>query len=223
MVGAPDPDRRDEVNAAIARFKAEPDEQTYEAVFAVMEATVVPLQAEDCWYAFRNMGRGKYYMKSISAKLTSSTSLISTGAGQHFRFVRADEPGCYYVQCAKDMGYLAPTGSDSQQLTLVAAKADAGIYAVSSNLRGQSFIICQNPTGNHACLSLSENADKVLPATASDASRWYIEVTAYVPAEVELTVVDTNENGAGFDLSGRPVTVLDKGICIVNRKKMLIK
>lgn len=223
MVGAPDPERRDEVNAAIARFKEKPNEETYEAVFATMTATVVPLQVDDCWYAFRNMGRGKYYMKSISAKLTSSTSLISTGAGQHFRFVRADEEGCYYVQCAKDMGYLTPTGSDSQQLTLVTAKDEAGLYAVSSNLRGQSLIVCQNPTGNHACLSLSENGDKVLPASATDASRWYIEATAYVPAEVERVTVESDEKEEVFDLSGRGVTLSDKGIYIINRKKILIK
>lgn len=222
MVGAPDPAKRDEVDVAIARFKADPNEQTYEAVFATMDASVVTLQAEDCWYAFRNMGRGKYYMKSISSKLTSSSSLISSGAGQHFRFVRADGEGRYYVQCAKDMGYLTPTGIDSQQLTIVAEKADAGIYIVDSNLRGQSFIICQNPIGPHAFLSLSENCDKVVPARPTDASRWYIEATAYVPAKVE-GVVEAGEKDGVFDLLGRRASERDKGIFIAGRKKILIK
>ncbi len=223
MVGAPDPARRDEVDVAIARFKAEPNEQTHEAVFAAMEATVVPLQMDDCWYAFRYSGQSKRYMKNISSKLTSSTSLISSGAGQYFRFVSADGNGCYYVQCAKDMGYLAPTGSDSQQLTLVADKSDAGIYSVSSNLRGQSFIVCQNPVGSHACLSLSENFDKVLPAARSEASRWYIEATAFIPAGIEEIINDESSNIIFLDVSGRRRLAPEKGFYIVNGKKMLIK
>ena len=223
MVGAPDPLRREEVDAAIDRFKADPNEQTYEAVFTAMEATIVSLQAEDCWYAFRNMGRGKYYMKNISSKLTSSSSLISSGAGQHFRFICADGNGRYYIQCAKDMSYLVPTGSDSQQLTLVAEKVDAGIYSISSNLRGQSFIVCQNPTGSHAFLSLSENRDKVLPASPTDASRWFIEVTAFIPANVDEVVVEIDEKRDMFDLSGRRVAPGERGIYIVGNKKKLIK
>lgn len=223
MVGAPDPARRDEVDVAIARFKAEPNEQTHEAVFAAMEATVVPLQMDDCWYAFRYSGQSKRYMKNISSKLTSSTSLISSGAGQYFRFVSADGNGCYYVQCAKDMGYLAPTGSDSQQLTLVADKSDAGIYSVSSNLRGQSFIVCQNPIGHHACLSLNENYDKVVPAARSEVSRWYIEATSFIPAYIEEIVEDESSRSTIFDFSGRRRIVSEEGIYIVNGKKMLIK
>ena len=211
------------MDAAIARFKEDPNEQTYQAVFAAMEATVVPLQSEECWYAFRNMGRGKYYMKNISSKLTSSTSLISSGAGQHFRFVRADGDERYYVQCAKDMSYLAPTGSDSQQLTLVAGKGDAGIYSVSSNLHGRSFVVCQNSQGSHAFLALSENCDKVLPATATDASRGCIEATAYVPAGVGEALVEKDEKSVDFDLSGRRTAAQERGIYVVGNKKTLIK
>lgn len=211
------------MDAAIANFRANPSQETYEAVFLAMEATAVPLQTGDCWYALRNMGRGKFYMKNISSRLTSSTSLISSGAGQHFRFIQADAEGHYYVQCAKDMGYLSPTGSDGQQLTFVAHKADAGIYAVSSNLHGQSFLVCRNPSGAHAYLSLNETCDKVLPAAATDDARWFIEETAFVPAGVDAVAFDDPGEEMEFDLSGRRSGQQEKGIFIIGNKKVLIK
>lgn len=211
------------MDAAIAYFKANPSQETYEAVFAALEATAVTLRTDDCWYALRNMGRGKFYMKNISSRLTSSTSLISSGAGQHFRFVGTGTEGHYYVQCAKDMSYLSPTGAGSQQLTLVADRADAGVYAVSSNLHGQSFLVCQNPSGANVFLSLGEMCDKVLPSSATDAARWYIEETAFVPAGMENRAMDVSGSDAIFDLSGRPSKPTEKGFFIIGSKKVLMK
>lgn len=211
------------MDAAIARLRSDPSEQNYEAVFATMEATAVPLDVDDCWYALRNYGRGKYYMKNISSRLTSSSSLISTGAGQHFRFVRADGDGRYYVQCAKDMSYLSPTGSDSQQLTLVAHRADAGIYTVSSSLQGLSVLSCQNPTGSHRALTLNETCDKVLPAAPSDASRWFIEVTAFIPTGLDEAEADEGESGTWYDLAGRSSDGNRRGFFVVGNKKIWIK
>lgn len=211
------------MDAAIAYFKANPSQETYEAVFAALEATAVTLRTDDCWYALRNVGRGKFYMKNISSRLTSSTSLISSGAGQHFRFVGTGAEGHYFVQCAKDMSYLSPTGGNSQQLTFVENRADAGIYVVSSNLLGQSFLVCQNPSGANVFLSLNEMCDKVLPSSATDAARWYIEETAFVPAGMENTAMDVGDSDVSFDLSGRPSKRVEKGIFIIGSKKVLIK
>jgi len=223
IVGAPDPTRRSEVDAAVARFKANPCEETYNDIFATMTSTIVPLQADDTWYAFRNYGRGKHYMKNISSKLTTSVSLISSGAGQHFRFLRADADEHYYLQCARGMSFLAPTGTNSEQLTFVTSTSDAGIYTIESNLRGQSLIACLNPEGTTTHLTLNETCDKVLPAAPSDASRWYVEATDYIPTSIEELSNEINDETPRYDLNGRRVTQSAKGILITKNKKMWIK
>ena len=210
------------MDAAIGRFKANPCEQTYKDVFACLSETVVTLVEGDCWYAFRNKGRGKFYWKNISSRLTSSTSLISSSAAQHFRFLRAEDDG-YYVQSGRDMSYLSPTGSDSRQLTLVEQKADAGIYRVIPSLNGQSLIVCRNPAGSHAYLSLNEACDKVLPAAPTEAARWFIEATTFVPTRVEKTVAENDVNNSFYDLSGRRTNGEGKGFFIMGNKKILKK
>lgn len=225
IVGLPDPDRKDEVNAAVDAFKSNPCQETYDAIFALIGQTTITIEPENCWYAIRNHGRGKYYMKNLSSKMTATASLIKSSATQHYRFFPvASAPGCYYIQSAQNFSFIVPTAGNSNQLTFTRDSLEAGIYAIESDVLGRSLIICQNPTGANSCLFLNEAANKVLPGPVCDASRWYIEATDYVPTGIE--VIRSDEPGTTiYDLQGRPVTTDTPvpGIYIRGGEKILIQ
>ena len=222
IVGAPDPDRRAEVDAAVEAFKADPTETTYAAIFAVMETTQLPLEPEDVWYVIRNVGRGRYYMKSSSSKLAASSALLGSSAAQHFRFLPVEgEEGVYQVQCGLNLRFVGPTGTDTKQVSLVETAENAGTYTVISDVNGRSLLVCTNPAGSSTALFLNTSCDKVLPGAVVDASRWYLEATDYVPTSVEEVLADMPDDAPIFDLQGRPVTHPTSGIYIRGGQKVL--
>lgn len=224
IVGAPDPDRRAEVDAAVEAFKADPDEQSYNAVFAALQATQLALEPTDVWYVVRNVGRGRYYMKGSASKLSASSSLVSSSAGQHFRFLPVEgEEGVYNVQCGLSLRILAPTGTDGKQLALVEGPEGVGTYTVTSDVYGRSLLLCTNPADASNALFLNTFCDKVLSGSPTDASRWYLEATSYVPTRVDELPSDESAEAPLYDLQGRRVTAPTPGIYIQGGRKVLVK
>lgn len=217
IVGAPDPDRRVEVDAAVEAFKADPNETSYAAIFDVMAATRLPLRPDTVWYALRNVGRGSYYMKSYAGKLTTSATLLSGSTAQHFRFLSIEgREGEYLVQCALRPHYLAPTAAANKQLMFVEGPDGVGTYSVTTDISGHSVLHCTNPTGSSTALFLNTACDKVLPGALSDASRWYIEATTFVPTSIDELLPDAADAPALiYDLQGRPTTPDAPGIRII--------
>ena len=228
IAGLPDPERRGEVDAAVEAFKQNPCEETYNNIFATLKATAIPLIPEDCWYAIRNHGRGRYYMKYLSAKLAANGTLISSSATQHFRFLPVEgADGQYYIQGAQAMRYLSPTSSEGKQVTFTGNLDDAGIYTLESDEWGRTILVCQNGTTASTALYLNATCDKVVSGTASDAAMWYVEETDYVPSAISNPQADDEDENAGgiFDLQGRRISddAHHHGISIRNGKKVWFK
>ena len=221
IVGAPDPDRRAEVDAAMEAFKAEPSDESYADVFATMAATQLTLDTVNTWYALRNVARSGYYMKSVGSKASASATLISSSVAQHFRFLPVEgQEGVYTVQCAQNMRGMAATGADNKQLSFISDAASWGTYTVTSDIYGRSLLTCTNPTGSSTALYLNYACDKVIPGDEADAARWYIEATDYVPTAITPVEADAAEAPI-YDLMGRRVLQPATGIYIRNGKKYL--
>lgn len=227
IVGAPDPDRRAEVDAAVEAFKADPKEESYQAVFAALTAIQLPLEPNEVWYVARNYGRGRYYLKGSASKLSASSSLVSSSAGQHFRFLPVEgQDSTYYIQCGLSLRLLAPTGAEGKQVGLVESRQEAGTYKVSADLYGRSLLVCTNATSDANTLLLNASGDKVLAGKAADAARWYLENTDYVPTAIDNLPADDPAyqptDAPLYDLQGRRVTQPGRGVYIQGGKLRLV-
>lgn len=223
IVGAPDPAYKEEVDAAVAAYKEKPDEGTYNHVFETLKAHTVTLEPNDKWYALRNSKYATYYMKNQTNKLTAGSSLVASSATQHFRFLPADDTlTAYYIQSAQGMKFVGPASKQGTQLQMADSIEAAGIYTLDSDIFGRTLLSCTNGGGSSLSLVLN-SLYRVTGSEASEAGKWYIEQTDYVPVSVENITEGTPATDYIFDLQGRRVASPQRGLYIRDGRKILVR
>lgn len=218
-------DAKPAVTAAYNAYAAAPSKDLYEAFnAAVANADRVEIEAGKL-YRLRNYERADatmYLLASTSA--LGAATIDEESTYQLFEFIAdEDEEGLWYVRNEGAGVYIGRTPAVYSAIPVTTSASYA--YSVSSSMEGLSALICDNPTNSsYPAIHLNSSYSLVPWTSTSEGSLWYIEPTDIVSA-IESAEIETNEEPETFyDLSGRKVEQLKKGVYVTNkRRKVYVK
>lgn len=220
-VGMIDVNKRADVDALVAQFRQSGEFSDYEAIIAGLQEAQVRVSADKEYFLCNKQYSTNYLTWSVSHFIGSVQS-ASNAQKQVFRFIDAGD-GLWYVFNTFKKVYLKDTPSTGSEVGNTADQANAGKYAVKSQLDGRSALVSQNPkVASSPAVSLN-SSKKVMPGGASaEASQWLIEgleTTGVSDVSPEMR----NESGALYNANGQQVSRNYKGIVIQKGRKYLQK
>lgn len=137
-----------------------------------------------------------------------------------FQFVAAGE-GKYYLYNVKNQTYLSTANAHGGGQAATKAETTETAKPVVITNMGRSNVVKIVPDGG-AMLHAQANGSQVVAwdnESNTEASAWIIVETTYTPTGIET--ITTNAETVIYDLSGRRVAKMEKGIYIVNGKKVI--
>ena len=230
IIGKINPDCYDDLMTKAEMLKQGGNAQSMaEFNAAINEAKIQPLDGKK--YRLRNVGyldgnssyNQNQYLNTSSTKLGVAT-LSATNKTQHWTLVKVDEGWKIYNEYRKV--YIGNPGAASQVINPTKKEEEAGVFTLESSIDGHTAFYAVNPeSASHPCFHLASDKN-IVAWNASTPSKWeVIAITAadYTAIEDIPTVTEPAQEGI-YDLSGRRISEQpQKGIYIINRKKVLVK
>lgn len=172
------------------------------------EATYIPAGVEV--YTISEVGEGFVMMEAVEGALPANTGVILKNAGTYT-----------FKTAAKDV---ASIEGNMLHGSVEDSYVEGSAYVLANGAEGVGFYkaeLNKDAEGNAGSTHFLNNANKAyLPVVAnSQVLRFNIGETTGIEGVIE----STNANAAIFDLSGRRVAKMQKGIYIVNGKKVYVK
>ncbi len=211
----------DPLDEAKATFDAAPSD---EGLFNVLETAErlprVEIE-EGIDYYLASQAHPTFYLSMDDAAKVLVQSAEKDSA-QYFQFFSADDDG-WLIQHKSSALYVGRTGATSLNIPAVAGLVNAYVYSVSSDLRGNSTLVCRDPkSASYPAISLNRAGNVRPQATTSSDAQWRIQ-PRYIPIGVKD--VETSEElqaGAFYDLQGRRLAKRPvHGVSICNGRKVL--
>lgn len=230
MVGQYTDEAQTTINNAVAAYEKQPGHDAYsEFNKAIMDVPQVEVDASKL-YALRNCGRSTQtasYVMSAGENYfvgVSESSAPIEDATQHFQFVPTEEPDTYLLYHPASKRYYGRLGNNETQTPHVDDMASAGTFRIESNSYGWSTLYNVNHTGSNAYIHLAGDNSRLVPWGATEPSHWYLIPVGALVGITDATMDKEAETTTVYDLSGRSVSRAgDKGVYIVNGKKVLVK
>ncbi len=224
-VGMIDEAKVSDIEAAAKAFEANPTQDTYQAINAVIAASQVKLVSGGVY----TLANKKYtihpYLVPNGTGYTSKAASDTTGTVKFTFQVNAD--GSWKIYNADTKRWMAPTNGTSVAITSVTAEDKAGDYNVTSSTGGLSFLTCTNATNSgYLCPHIDASNKLVVWEGSADASQWKILPVSVpdTPTGIEDVITpETQGTQRIYDLQGRRVTNPARGIYIVNGRKQIIR
>lgn len=217
----------DAIVKAKDNYLAAPSQTLYEEFNrTVAEVGTVGIR-DDIKYRLRNTERqgGTLYLVSGSDRYLTAATLNRNAGSQLFTFSRSSDGEGYQLVC-ETMGLaVSATGQTETKTALTPwtkeKPADA-LYRIASQPSGKSAIVCLSPAnGTYSALHLAGDNTRIVPwlASGSPASLWYIEPTDIATDIEQIELMDAEEPEKFYDLSGREVKTLKKGVYVTSRRR----
>lgn len=212
------------LETAKATFETEPTQENMEMVLRTYLYGLETVQIEEgqpyiLKAYMRYDTRTRYLIATPS--ILSIVANTTDNPNEVFYFRPTGEEGLWYLYQDNLGVYACDTKARETSVLVTKNQSEAAKFQVVSQVNGKSALLCQNPeVASWPALHYAES-EKVVPWTATaDASQWFITPT--VPTGIQT--VETNAtvlNNVVYDLQGRRVISPEKGIYIVNGRKIV--
>ena len=212
------------IEKAGMQYLEKPSKVAYEAFNqAVQAAELVEIESGK-YYRLRNVERqeGTLYLV-LDPEGMSASLLEREDPRQLFLFQKDESSEGYRVICKDNEFYIGTTPDLYAEIPVTESVTGAGVFSVSSTLKGLSTVTCNNGVNaSYASIHLDASGKLVPWTMSSEASQWFVEPTEVV-TDVDLLSPDAQKKYPVYDLTGRRVLPLQKGIYIQGGHKFIIK
>lgn len=212
------------IETAGEKYLQQPSKAAYEAFNqAVQTAEQVEIESGK-YYRLRNAERqeGTLYLV-LDPEGMSASLLEREDTRQLFLFQKDESSEGYRVICKDNELYIGTTPDLYAEIPVTESVTGAGVFSVSSTLKGLSTVTCNNGVNaSYASIHLDASGKLVPWTMSSEASQWFVEPIEVV-TDVELLSPDAQKKYPVYDLTGRRVLSLQKGIYIQGGHKFIIK
>lgn len=206
------------LDEALEKFEAAPGDDALFATLAAAENLPRVELQEGKEYFLSCKARPSYFL-SVDEESKILVPSAESDTTQYFVFVPASD-GNWLVQHKASGLYVGRTGYSSVSIPTAADATAAYAYTVTSDLEGWSLMKCLDPRSpNYPCISLNRALNVRAQSESSEDSRWCIQ-PRYIPtgvSGVEATTTDLHI----YDLQGRRMKSVPRGVSIVNGRKVL--
>lgn len=159
------------------------------------------------------------YMLATSSMLTIIASKTDD-PNEVFTFLPAEEPDLWYLYSPSLGVYGCDTKARETSVLVTTDKSAAAKLRVVSQVTGESALVCQNPEVASWPAYHYAASDKIVPwTTSAGASQWFI--TPVVPTGITTPAAHGTTSTIIYDLQGRRVASPEKGIYILNGRKVV--
>ena len=238
------------INAAVATAKAEKDNTAdVDVLYALADAINAAVsEAIYVWnldelsnavcYAVSTEDRGAWYSQSENLTGTTKAGVAAdaTDSKQQFAFVKSANTGAYYLYSVSEEKFIKVDG----QYTAL-TEAPVQTISILNGTRSAKFpwVVALNAEDGQKQMGISNGYDPAIITFYNDlgdgGNTVRIEKVAAFDATAALAAIEALETGVEkseirneksemiFDLTGRRVEKMEKGIYIVNGRKVIVK